>query len=176
MAAGAAMIVTGCGAREGAMPRPLGPCPPPMSWSPGEARPRAVRVANRTMDTVLVFIDWCRGHTRVGEVGPGRSRLFELPDPLVEVRGGLTFHAFVPRTTSYHSSRTLAVDTLAILELPLDPKEERECDPRLFVNGESFEGSLRDIPAGTIEEIHVEDPPRESGECRRIHVMTRPGG
>lgn len=175
LAAAAAVVAAGCGQRDAALPRPLGACPPPLTWSAGEPRPRAVRIANRTPDTVLVFLDRCRGHNRVGEVAPGRSRLFELPGPLVEVRGGLTFHAFVPRTTSYHSRTTVPLDTVAILDLALEPREEVACAPRLFVNGESFEGSLRDIPAETIAGIQVEDPPRGSGECRRIHVTTHRG-
>src|SRR5690606_42138345 len=67
-------------------------CPPPMLWRAGEPRPWLVRVVNHGADSIEVFLECCLEVRRVGDVGPGKTRLFPLPQGLIVYEDGLRMH------------------------------------------------------------------------------------
>src|SRR5690606_19825903 len=92
-AAAASVLVAGCSRRPPpTLPAARLDCPPPMLWRAGEPRPQLLRVVNHSADSVAVFTDDCMAGTRVGDLGPGRTRLFALPERLIAYRDGLRLH------------------------------------------------------------------------------------
>ena len=90
------VLAAACGKKE----RPAAPSPriaegdlqcPGAMWAAGDMRPANIEVINLSSDSVLVFLDRCLGHTRVGEVGAREKKLLEMPDGALSFRGTLRF-------------------------------------------------------------------------------------
>lgn len=177
--AAASVFAAGC-ARH---PRPTLPaaelyCPPPMLWRSGEPRPRAIRVVNHGADSVVVFTDDCLGTTRVGDVGPKRTRLFALPKRLIVYEDGLRLHVVRGAGTANPDVVVTAipVDTTRVLHLEV-PEAQSSCPIDVYVDGEPFTGDT--LPAIGDEIVKVDyyypwaRPPGMEGECPAINLVTR---
>src|SRR5687768_3499951 len=68
-------------------------CPAAM-WQPGAMRPASIEVINQSKDSVIVFLDRCLGHTRVGDFGPLETQVVEMPNGAVSYRGLLRFFTY----------------------------------------------------------------------------------
>src|SRR5690606_9431432 len=133
----ASALVAGCSRRP---PPPLPArrldCPPPMLWRAGGPRPPLVPVVKHSADSVGGFPGDCMAGTRVGDVGPGRTRLFALPKELIAHEDGLRVHV-VRGAGTVNPDVTLmaiALDTARVLHLEV-PKESPSCPVEVFVNG-----------------------------------------
>lgn len=177
--AAASLLAASC-ARN---PRPTLPaaelnCPPPMLWRSGEPRPRAIRIVNQSADSVVVFTDDCMAGTRVGDVGPGRTGLFALPERLIVYEDGLRLHVVRGAGTATPDVVVTAipVDTARVLHLEV-PKEQPPCPMDIFVDGEPFTGDT--LPAVGAEVVKVDyyhpwtRPPGMEGKCPAINLVTR---
>lgn len=101
-------------------PRPAADriCPPPLIAPNGVRTAAAVRVDNRGGRAWVVFLDRCRGHTRLGTVDPGRTRLFSLPPALIAYDDGVRFHLFgTEGSPPPRRSFAVPVDTSRVLKL-----------------------------------------------------------
>lgn len=124
----AVVSVAGCGGPEPPqVPRPAGQaltsCPPPLTFRPDQIRPTRVRFDNPTADTLTVFIDRCRHHTRLADIAPGRWAQVPLPDRLVAFPEGLRFHAFDLGEYRRVGTYTTAVVAEPILRVRLGEEE-----------------------------------------------------
>ncbi len=126
----------------------------------------------------MVFTDDCMAGTRVGDVGPGRTRLFALPKELIAHEDGLRVHV-VRGAGTVNPDVTLmaiALDTARVLHLEV-PKESPSCPVEVFVDGKPFTGDT--LPAIGDEVVKVDyyfpadRPPGMEGECPAINLVTR---
>lgn len=177
--AAASVLAAGCSRN----PRPTLPsaqldCPPPMLWRVGQPRPRLIRIVNHSPDSVTVFTDDCMAGTRVGDVGPGRTRLFALPNRLVAYEDGLRLHVVrgAGKSNPDIVVTAIALDTARVLHLEV-PKEHTPCPVDVFVDGKPFTGDT--LPVTGNEVVKVEyyapaaRPPGMEGECPAMNLVTR---
>jgi hypothetical protein len=189
-----AVLMGSCSSRPAGLPSPdplasARRCPVPIQVSLTDPRPIGIRVRNERPDTVWVYLDQCDGSVWVGDVGPATVRAFPLRPPLVEFGNGLRFHVHPRGDLGGYFAAALPVDTARILELTIPAKSPVTCTYAVYVDGERFSGTLRDVGAERIAEIRMEYPSgsaMEAGDlCPSIHVRThgpgagqsrRPGG
>ena len=103
-----------------APPSPNWVCPPPLAWSRGEARPTRLKLTNGTASRVSVYLDQCDGHTRLGEVLPGRTRRMRLPPRLIPFNDQLRVHLFDLETLDPVGIYAVEVEDDWELELDVD--------------------------------------------------------
>ena len=171
LAAGA----VGCGRKAPPAPpvralevsEPLSGCPNPV-WQPGQLRPAEIEVVNQSADSVLVFMDRCRGHTRVGDLGPLESAVLPMPNGAVSYDGSIRFFTYRGRE---RRSGVELVRPMGALRLVIPEAARAEC-PEVWVNGVRSPDGLARIPRETIESVQYL---RESspGECPRIVVKLK---
>ncbi len=146
---------------------PMSGCPNPV-WQVGQLRPAEIELVNQSADSVLVFMDRCRGHSRVGHVGPLESAIVALPNGAVAYHGSIRFFTYRGR------ERRSGVELLAPfgqLRLVIPEAARPEC-PEVWVNGTLVADLLSRIPRETIESVQYlrEAAP---GECSRILVKLK---
>lgn len=131
-----------CGGPPPPVPGPapaqaLSACPPPLLRAAGRVQPSRVRVENRTSDTLVVWLDRCRRHSRLARVAPGASANVRLPDRLVAFPEGLRFHAYTESPARHAGVFVLPVSEVPILELALsDATRADEADLARLRSGE----------------------------------------
>ena len=79
-------------------------CPPPVpviDLGPGNT---GVPVYNELDEPLLVFIERCDGHSRLGTVLPNRGRLFGLPSVVYLHGGDLVFHTFTLNPSQFYAT------------------------------------------------------------------------
>lgn len=176
------LVAAGCGARGGgpqeAGPARLGsPCPVPLVWSAADPRPLGIRIRNDQDRPIVVFLDECRGHKRVGEVAAGSQRIFRLRPPLVAFGTGLRLHVFPDAGLDGYFMAAVAVDTAKVLELRIPERSPPACESRVYVDGERFDGALREIGLERIADMRVEyTRPADGGSgpsCPVVRIRTR---
>lgn len=91
-------------------------CPPPTLTTSLGPQSTGVRVRNDSGQQLLVFLDECRGHRRLGSILPDRSRLFGLPSSVYLQGSELVLHVFTQDPEAFHSSHrhSPGVDTVHI--------------------------------------------------------------
>ncbi|MFO7262473.1 MAG: hypothetical protein DIU52_015085 [bacterium] len=178
-AAAVALLAAGCSRNP--PPRLPGAgldCPPPMLWRAGEPRPWLVRVVNHGADSIVVFLEGCLEVRRVGDVGPGKTRLFPLPQGLIVYEDGLRMHVVRGAGTSQPDVvvMPIPVDTARVLQLEV-PEEHPPCPAEVFVDGKPPKGdTLPAIGAGIVRMEYYHPwarPPGMEGECAAINLVTR---
>lgn len=110
----------GCGGPPPPEPAEVSPgpvCPLPLVWREGEERPRRIRLTNGTGTRVSVWLDNCTGHTRLGDVPPGRTFLLGLPDRLIPFADALYLHVYNQAAMSRVGSYAVPVEPQWTLSL-----------------------------------------------------------
>lgn len=79
-------------------------CPPPTSTISLGAESTGVRIRNDSGQDLLIFLDECTGHRRLGTVQPSRARLFGLPGSVFLQGSQLVLHSFTQDPDAFHSS------------------------------------------------------------------------
>jgi hypothetical protein len=150
-------------------------CPVPMMWVSDDPRPIGIRIRNEEADTVAVFLDRCTGHVRVGDVGPGAVRTFRLKPPLIDYGSGLRFFVYPGMALERFYVESLPVDTARVLELTVSTVRTSQCESKVYVDGEAYAGTLRDLGLERVAGVHMEYERSGIGlSCPVIHVRTRP--
>lgn len=176
----ASVLVAGCSRRPPpTLPAARLDCPPPLLWRAGEPRPQLIRVVNHSADSVAVFTDDCMAGTRVGDVGPGRTRLFALPERLIAYRDGLRLHvvrgAGTPRPEVEVTA--IALDTARILHFEVPKEPPSSCPVDVFVDGKPFKGdtlpALGEEIVTAVYYLPADRPPGMEGECPAVNLVTR---
>lgn len=179
------LVLPGCGLRGGkaATAGPgsaaLSRCPAPIIVRAHDPGPVGIRIRNEQADSVAVFLDRCTGHVRVGDVGPGAIRTFRLQPPLFDYGDGLRFFVYPGHTVERFYVASLVVDTARVLELTVRPGTAPACETRVYVDGERYSGSLRDLAPGRIAAVHMEYVVAASTgdvSCPVLHVRTHGPG
>ena len=171
------MAASACNIQSPLRPQGLGllvaevatPCPNTM-WKPGELRPGRVTLANRSADSVHVWVQVCRGHTRVGDLGAQETTVFELPDGSLSQRGSLRFVTY--RGAGKRSSiewLTPTGDPALKLVIPEAPGPE--C-PEIWVNGQRWDSGIAAIPRQRVDSMTYELG-KNAADCSRIVVKLR---
>jgi len=152
--------------REG---KPSRECPQAL-WREGDLRPGGVVINNLSADSVLIFLDRCNGHTRVGEIGPGEADVFELPSGAVGFDGLLRFFTYRgPRKTPGIEMVSSVGDPYLRLTVPAEPRSD--C-PEIWVNGKRSDQPIATIPRDSIASVNYEVNPLPSG-CSRILIRLK---
>jgi hypothetical protein len=144
-------------------------CPTAM-WQPGQMRPANIEVINQSTDSVIVFLDRCLGHTRVGDLGPLETALMEMPSGATSYKGLLRFHTY--RGLKREPAMELA-DTVGDphLKLVIPAAIKKQC-PEVFIDGKPAD-SLARIPKDSIASIEFEAAPADDLRCSRILVKRK---
>jgi hypothetical protein len=111
----------------------------------------------------------------MGEVAAEGERLFRLPAGMVAYAGGLRFHVLPDNRLEGHFAALVPIDTVTVLRLTV-PAAAVTCPDELYVNGERFAGTMREIAAERIASVVMEYVPAEGAgqrTCPRIHVTLR---
>lgn len=172
-------VVGGCargggGASGASLSAAFSRCPVPMAWVTDDPRPIGIRIRNEEADTVAVFLDRCTGHVRVGDVGPGAVRTFRLKPPLIDYGSGLRFFVYPGMALERFYVESLPVDTARVLELTVSTSRASPCEAKVYVDGEAYPGTLRDLGLERIAGVHMEYERSGVGlSCPVIHVRTR---
>jgi len=146
---------------------PMSGCPNPV-WQPGQFRPAEIELVNRAADSVLVVTDRCRGHTRVGHVGPLETALVPMPNGAVSYQGSIRFFTYRGRE---RRSGVELLKPMGELRLVIPETARAEC-PEVWVNGARVANGLTSIPRETIESVQYLKEPAP-GECARIVVKLK---
>ena len=142
-------------------------CPAAM-WKPGEMRPAHIEVINQSQDSVIVFLDRCLGHTRVGDLAALETQLLPMPNGAVSYRGLLRF--FTYRGPARQVGVELApTDADPHLRLVIPAVLTTDC-PQVIIDGQPG-SSLARIPKDSIASIKYEPAPKDDlRACARIIV------
>lgn len=119
------LSLSGCAGTSPPEPADVSPklvCPLPLVWQAGEERPRRIRLTNGTGTPVSVWLDNCTGHTRLGDVPPGRTFLLGLPDRLTPFANQLYLHVYNQAAMSRVGSYAVPVEPRWTLPLKVTEK------------------------------------------------------
>lgn len=123
------LVLLGAGCVHGPSPEPAqntrSVCPPPMAWTEGRERPRRIRMTNSTDVRVAVWLDNCTGHTRLGDVPPGRTFLLPLPDRLIPYAEHLRLHVYDQGAMTRFGSYAVEIEPRWTLPLELEAETPR---------------------------------------------------
>ncbi len=144
-------------------------CPNAM-WQVGQERPGGIQVQNRSADSVIVFLDRCLGHTRVGDLGPGETNVFVLPNGAVSYSGLLRFFTYRgPQRIAALELVQPSGDPYLMLVVP--EQVRAEC-PEVWIDGKKSDSHLSRVPRDQIEKVEYV-PVGPAGECSRIMVKLK---
>ena len=103
-------------------PTPNWLCPPPLAWTQGGERPVRLRLTNNHEVPILVFLDQCDGHTRLGDLNPGATRRLRLPTRLIPFNDQLRVHVFDKEAREGVGIYAVDVESRWELDLVVDPE------------------------------------------------------
>jgi len=169
------VVLAGCSSRQ--EPRRRAAAAPPSLCSLVDLRlaPLGVRVVNRSVDSVTIFTEVCRGHARVGDITAGSTRMFELPKDLVSRAGGVRLMIYRNGSLEGSSIEMLRLERRVFeVEIPKDPPAG--CKRVVYVDGKKIAGDKPEVPRGRIIRVEVLLTEGLDPNCPPLNFITTNGG